>query len=112
MANSSINWLEDNIKYTGEGRAEFANPRVILEGPVIIAFNESGESEIQMEFRNISGCVEPNILELLNRNVSTEEYYRILRFSKQIEANQCTKLEVVTPNGTFSSIGKIGRAHV
>lgn len=48
MANSSINWLEDNIKYTGEGRAEFANPRVILEGPVIIAFNESDESEIQM----------------------------------------------------------------
>lgn len=105
MAISSINWLEDNIKYAGEGRAEFANPRVILEGPVIIAFNESGESEIQMEFRNISGCVEPNILELLNRNVSTEEYFRILRFSKQIEANQCTKLEVVTPNGTFSSIG-------
>ncbi|HOV82770.1 MAG TPA: hypothetical protein PLQ01_08870 [Methanothrix sp.] len=92
MQDTPINWLENNVKYFGEGRAEFVNPKIILEGPVKIEFKESGESNIQMDFRKVSDNVETNTLELLV-------------FVEQIESSQCTKLEVFTSNGTFSSIG-------
>jgi hypothetical protein len=105
MQNVSINWIENNIKYVGEGRAEFANPKIILEGPVRIEFKESGESNIQMDFKNVSGDIDTNVLELINRDVSTNEYFRIHKFVNQIESSQCTKLEVFTSKGTFSSIG-------
>jgi hypothetical protein len=105
MTNSSNNWFEKSHEYVGEGRAEFANPNIILEGPVRIQYKESGESDIQMDYRNVRGEVDSGILELINRNVSVSEYRQILEFVNQIENNQCTKLEVITPSGIFSSIG-------
>lgn len=105
MINSSNNWFEKSHEYVGEGRAEFANPKIILEGPVRIQYKESGESDIHMDYRNVRGEVDPRILELINKNVSVSEYRQILEFVNQIENNQCTKLEVITPSGIFSSIG-------
>jgi len=106
MTNSFKNWFEMNYEYIGEGHAEFANPRIILEGPVKIQFKESGESDIQMEYRTIIGEADPSILELINRDVSVgEDYKKIVKFVNQIEKNQCTKFSVIAPNGIFSSVG-------
>jgi len=105
VTNSSNNWFEKSHEYVGEGRAEFSNPKIILEGPVRIQQNEYGELDIQMDYRNVRGDVNPNILELINRDVNTSEYRQILEFVNKIKDNKCTKLEVITQSGVFSSIG-------
>lgn len=110
MVNSSKDWFERDIKYSGLGRAEFSNPHIILEGPTRVEFKESGEHDIQMQFTDINGEVEPDVLDLFNRlssngRVSTNEFAHISRFFNDIETNQCTKIEVKTSSGIFSSIG-------
>ena len=41
-------WFRPNVVYEGRGRAEFEGPRGRVEGPVVISFNEYGESSVQM----------------------------------------------------------------
>ncbi len=101
----TVNWFETDLKYAGEGRAEFSHPKIILEGPTRIQFKDLGMPNIQMDYKNIKGDVDPRLKDLLNRSVSVSEYRAIADSVHQLEENKCTKLEVVTANGIFSSIG-------
>src|ERR1043165_3748862 len=40
--------VRPNVVYEGRGREEFEDPSGSVEGPVVISFNEYGESSVQM----------------------------------------------------------------
>ena len=81
------NWFNANIEYEGHGRAEFLDPKGIVEGSVKINFDEFGKDEITMNVES-SNSGQVSIYELLHQNT-------------------CESLEVTTTGGVFFSISDI-----
>ena len=112
MEHLSSAWFKSDVEYYGTCCAEFADPRIILEGSAKIQFTELDPPNIEMNFNNIKYGADPKILGLLNRNVNTTEYSQILEFINKIDNNKCINLSVTSPEGTFSSIGSIIRHYI
>jgi hypothetical protein len=112
MVDLSSAWFKSDVEYYGTGYAEFADPRIVLEGPAKIQFKELDPPNIEMNFDHIKYGYDPKILELFNRDVNTREYSQILDFTKKIDNNKCIKLSVTSPEGVFSNIGSIIRHYI
>lgn len=116
------NWFSPNIEYEGQGRAEFSDPHLILEGYVKIRFDQFGNQSIEMNVENVESehLIEvpleiriPSLMALLTCELVEKE--RVKGSSKVVEQkwvasrkkNQCTKLIVSTSEGVFSALGNV-----
>lgn len=104
MSDSPSIWFENDVEYRGIGRAEFADPLIILEGPAKAQFTEVGQPNIEIDFNNIIYGADQSILRLLNRDATTNECGQIINFMNKIHNNKCVKLEITTPEGNFQNI--------
>ena len=47
------NWFSPNVEYEGQGRAEFSDPHLIVEGYVKIRFDQFGYQSVQMDVESV-----------------------------------------------------------
>ncbi len=99
IAASPSRWLELPVQYVGRGRAEFTNPVGVLEGPATVTFERSGQGRVSITPEQ--GVGEGRWPFDLFHGSTTGEY-RLHGFS-----NPCRSLEVVTDQGTFTSIHRV-----
>lgn len=104
---SPSNWFSTNIEYEGWGRAEFADPEGSVEGPAQVSFDELGRASIEMhpDLRTLRADrpLRFGLTEFLSGERPREhEGTAILSMTFESQ-NPCTKLEVATSQGRFSS---------
>lgn len=100
-------WFSASPEYDGWGRAEFSDPKGSLEGPVEVRFDELGEATVEMR-------PDPNTLrserelrfgmdEFLSgaEPKKVDDHWVLSRHLAQ--QNPCTRLEVRTSGGVFST---------
>lgn len=109
-ANSS-DWYSSKVEYEGEGIAEFSDPEIVLEGTVIVEFNENGTSPIKMtKLKNIysDSVVDSDIIQILNsmysgNPITTEAMKKVVAWRSLFRDNKCRTLRVKTLDGIFSA---------
>jgi hypothetical protein len=109
------NWFSTTIEYEGWGRAEFADPLGVIEGPVTIQFDQQGEYPITYSDTNITMRVEKIAPERTGRG-RLEKFFRRRLFQDSDEDslsgadltyNRCTNFTVTTTDGVFTLGGEI-----
>jgi len=97
-------WFRPNVVYEGRGRAEFEGPRGRVEGPVVISFNEYGESSVQMTVDTVESDRELQFgsMEFFSGEKPLKEG-RVVSLPLTFKSNPCKKLTVETAEGKFSS---------
>lgn len=104
---SSSTLYENEISHEGEGHADFIDSKIRVKGYVKIAINESGESQILMDVKNIiidGKTVETEVLQILQKqHLSTYEYMKLSKYMRVIDSDQCSQLQVNTKYGIFST---------
>lgn len=109
-ANSS-DWYSSKVEYEGEGRAEFSDPEIVLEGTVKVEFNENGTSLIKMtKLKNIysDSLVDSDIIQILNslysgNPITTKAMKKVVAWRSLFRDNKCKTLRVKTLDGIFSA---------
>ena len=103
----SSDWFSTRPEYEGWGRAEFSSPRGILEGPAEVHFDELGESSVVMRPDLNTLRSERTLRFGLDEFLSGAEPRRAGEhwiLSRNLTSqNPCTKLEVWSKTGTFST---------
>jgi len=101
---SPNNWFSTKIKYEGQGRAEFLDPKGIIEGPVKVQFDEFGESSVEMEIEKVETeqPLQFGLMQLFSGSKPIKGKNQIV-MGIGTEHNPCTKLTVITPQGVFSA---------
>ena len=103
-------WFHSNVVYEGRGRAEFEDPGGSVEGPVVVRFDEYGESNVQMTVEKVTS--DRKLRFGSNEFFSGEEPVtgedpitkdRIVSLPITFKSNPCKKLTVETEEGEFSS---------
>ena len=119
---TSSDWFSPNVEYEGQGRAEFSDPHLTLEGYVKIKFDQFGNQSVVMDVEDVKseslGDVPPEIsipsvMALLTcMNVEKELVKGSSKVVKQKwvasrRKNRCTKLIVSTSDGVFSALENV-----
>jgi hypothetical protein len=97
-------WFRPNVVYEGRGHAEFEDPGGTVEGPVVVSFNEYGESTVQMTVETLTSDrnLQFGSMEFFSGEKPVTED-RVVSLPLTFKSNPCKKLTVETPEGTFSS---------
>ena len=97
-------WFRPNVVYEGRGRAEFDDPSGSVEGPVVVRFNEYGQSSVQMTVETITSDRELRFgsMEFFSGEKPVSED-RVVSLPLTFKSNPCKKLTVETSEGEFSS---------
>src|SRR5215217_2797638 len=97
-------WFRSNVVYEGRGRAEFEEPSGTVEGPVVVRFNEYGESSVQMTVERVTSDRELRFgsMEFFSGETPVIED-RVVSLPLTFKSNPCKKLTVETAEGKFSS---------
>ncbi|MCR3882763.1 MAG: hypothetical protein NUK54_00085 [Methanothrix sp.] len=109
-ANSS-DWYSPKMEYEGEGRAEFSDPEIVLEGTIIIKFDENGNSIIKMtKLKNILSnlLIDSDIIQILNsmysgNSITSGAMKKVVAWRSLFSNNKCKTLTVKTLDGIFSA---------
>jgi hypothetical protein len=105
---SMNNWFSNDIKYEGQGRAEFTTPQGFIEGFTKIHFDELGNSTLEMAVDNFSA--EPTLrlefMEFFSSEPPLQEGDNV-SLRGRLGTNPCTSLTVTTPQGVYSAKGQI-----
>jgi hypothetical protein len=101
-------WLQLNVEYSGEGRAEFADPKGSITGPTTIRFDEFGRASAEMdagdpECERELRCGWPEFV----RGGRPVEHGDRRRIGISDEQNTCIVLSVRTPKGGFATVGTV-----
>ena len=99
------NWLELNVRYEGQGKAEFTSPEGQVFGPFVAEFTENGDSRIETRYDSLisadpdyGGADLPFITGAKVQNTSGGRSFGI----GGIE-HHCRELSFSTSNGVFSA---------
>jgi hypothetical protein len=97
-------WFWPNVVYEGRGRAEFEDPTGTIEGPVVVKFNEYGESSAQMVVETLTSDrqLQFGSTEFLSGEKPVPED-GVVSLPLTFNSNPCKKLTVETAEGEFSS---------
>jgi len=101
-------WFSPNVSYEGTGRAEFADSRGAAEGDVRVLFDEFGSCSAHMVVNRVDSThpLQGKIFGLVaSRIVHQPNGNAIIKHS--FINNPCSRLTVSTPDGVFSSAGRI-----
>lgn len=98
-------WFATAIEYEGHGRAEFNDPKGVIEGHVKIRFDEFGESSVDMEVESID-------TEELHPGFGLIGFLNRMRRGSAMGflgglGNPCIRLTVDTEHGVFSAAENI-----
>jgi len=99
------NWLELNVRYEGQGKAEFTSPEGQVFGPFVAEFTENGDSRIETRYDSLisadpdyRGADLPFVTGAKVQKTSGGRSFGI----GGIE-NHCRELSFSTSNGVFSA---------
>lgn len=97
-------WFRPNVVYEGRGRAEFEDPGGTVEGPVVVSFNEYGQSTVQMTVETLASDRELQFgsMEFFSGEKPVSED-RVVSLPLTFKSNPCKKLTVETAEGKFLS---------
>jgi hypothetical protein len=97
-------WFWPNVVYEGRGRAEFEDPTGTIEGPVVVKFNEYGESSAQMIVETLASDrqLQFGSTEFLSGEKPVTED-GVVSLPLTFNSSPCKKLTVETAEGEFSS---------
>jgi hypothetical protein len=99
------NWLELNVRYEGQGRAEFTSPEGQVLGTFVAEFNENGESRIETRYDSLVSKdpdYEGNDLAFVT-GAKTERKDGARSWSIGSIQSQCRELSISSPAGLFTA---------
>lgn len=93
-------WFSTSVEYSGHGRAEFADPPGVIEGPTKARFDEFGHSSIEMDIEKMEPDIgEPlRVMAFLHGSPPIVEGNKTTRFIGG-RRNPCLKLTVSCEEG-------------
>src|SRR5437867_2162599 len=97
------NWLELNVRYEGQGRAEFTSPEGQVLGSFVAEFTENGESKIETRYDSLISRdpdYEGNDLAFVT-GARTQKTNGGRSWAIGSIENHCRELSFSTPTGVF-----------
>lgn len=101
-------WFSEEIRYEGNGAAEFENPRGTFEGPSSVAVDRFGNATVDIKVEKVKSEQELEIgpMQLLFRTQPVREAGHV-EWGLGGDHNPCRAVTVRTPEGTFHADDKI-----
>lgn len=108
MIQKRHNWFLTHIEYQGHGKAKFEDPKGILEGHVLIRFDEFGNYIVEMDVENCKPDqpLQFDLLEFFSAEKPIKENGEI-EFTPNLGSNKCISLIVETSDGIYSTTRNI-----
>jgi len=100
IVHTPTNWLETRVKYEGQCRAEFAEPKATIESNTTVCFNPTGEGSLGIDIEKID-TPDPAAFSFHSPTPQPGDY-RLHGHS-----NPCTSLIVRTSDGEFIANDRI-----
>jgi len=107
------NWFEENIIYEGEGYAEFSNPKGWVSGYAKVTFDATGNQKAYLDIREWEcehGATDFEYTWLITGVKPTPILSGFMSGSKL--KNSCLIFKIITHNGYFEVLSKIGYTHL
>jgi|GEM_PF-4481453 len=107
------NWFEENIIYEGEGYAEFSNPKGWVRGYAKVTFDATGNQKAYLDIREWEcehGATDFEYTWLITGVKPTPILSGFMSGSKL--KNSCLIFKIITHNGYFEVLSKIGYTHL
>lgn len=103
-------WFEPTVAYTGWGRAEFSDPKGVVEGRVTVRFDEFGHSTVEMtaERGEFDGLATGTLFEaLIGPRPKSGETQVVITEDNSWKLNPCRSLIVNSSDGVYRTLGVV-----